>query len=353
MDSNPQLGEANRWWKRLFGPASDHARRKPSVSALQALKSTQLGRLCLSALPIWHRHIGTANKQAETAVAALSGRFGNLVRRLDAAVATSRSHVQEDGIAPILQGTERMLHDVLALLQSTQQGRMAMIEEVRALTIHTRELNDMVGEVAAIAHHTNLLSLNATIEAAHAGDKGAGFAVVATEVRRLSLQAREAAKKMAERVNLINDDFDRAAHTAEQAMGRNADLLGRSESAVREVMSSFTRMVDSLKQSAEIMHEESIGIRREIEEVLVDLQYQDRTSQILANVENNLAELESVYVSSAPLQSRPLESGRTGEAIDPENWLKEMERSYTMLEQRMNHADTDGQARPASEIVYF
>lgn len=338
-------GASARWWAPL---PRRGAGREMSAPSAQARHGAELGRLCLNALPIWHRHIGTANKQAETAVATLSGRFGNLVRRLDTAVATSRGHVREDGIASILQSTERMLQDVLVLLQSTQHGRMTLLDEVRALTVHTRELNEMVGEVAAIAHQTNLLSLNATIEAAHAGAKGAGFAVVANEVRRLSMQSREAARKMAQRVELINHDFDRTARTTEQAMGRDADLLGRSESAVREVMTTFTGMVDSLKRSAAIMHEESIGIRSEIEEVLVDLQYQDRTSQILANVENNLAELESVFVASGPL-----EPGQARSDIDPENWLQDMERSYTMLEQRLNHAGHGGQARPKSEIIYF
>ena len=112
------------------------------------------------------------------------------------------------------------------------EGMVVSVNEtathMQSVNGETKEISNMVTEIAKIARHTNLLALNASIEAARAGAHGKGFAVVAQEVRELSKSSNEAAERIAELVSGASVQINNSANLSKRV---ETTLVGIMEDA--------------------------------------------------------------------------------------------------------------------------
>lgn len=75
--------------------------------------------------------------------------------------------------------------------------KIQMIAElILELSEHSQQIGNTISVVDDIAEQTNMLALNAAVEAARAGEHGKGFSVVASEIRKLADESKQAITKI-------------------------------------------------------------------------------------------------------------------------------------------------------------
>lgn len=302
-------------------------------------------------VPVWSGHIDSSVNQMESAIAALANRFSGIVDKLDSALrATAGSDRGGRDLVTVFSASEKELDAVIASLRAATASKAAMLEKFLALEKFIDELKDMATEVATIAAQTNLLALNASIEASRAGEMGRGFAVVAKEVRMLAGLSGETGKRITDKVNGISEAIMSTCRAAEESMRQETTSMSTSEHTISAVLADLKNVTDALEQSSSLLKEESVGIQSEVGEALVQLQFQDRVSQIMRHVQHNIEGLPAFLQQS---RQGFVEAGAL-QPLDPSPLLAELEKTYTMAEERTVH---DGGKKAAasqdSEITFF
>jgi methyl-accepting chemotaxis protein len=325
------------------------ARADANAADLQAeLQVPGLEAACASALPIWERNGRTVREQTEEAILALSSRFGILVQRLEMAVNASAGN-GDDTVVRAFKDSERELLSVLTSMRTVLAEKNAMFAKIGELSSYITELKGMAEDVAKIASQTNLLALNASIEAARAGEAGRGFAVVAGEVRELSIQSGETGKRIGEKVVRISAAMAATAEIANAAEQRDLSAVEQSDATIHHVLTRLRSLAEGLDHSTELLRNESAGIRDEIADILVSLQFQDRTSQILAAL---CSSIQSFH-NHMDEQRQVMAQGDRPAAMNVEALLESMKRTYTTDEQRRNHGGSATANTSNDSITFF
>lgn len=344
------------WWefsrnKSLLKENSLHWRRQMAAEGSTQINHQVQGldQLCTRVIPVWSGQIEMARSHTEQSITELALRFSNLSQRLQSAVAVSQAG-GEGNMVGLFERSHDELNSIVVSMRSALGAKAELLREIQDLSRFTGELQKMAEEVGNIASQTNLLALNAAIEAARAGEAGRGFAVVADEVRKLSSLSGDTGKKIVTMVGTISEAITSTLGVSEQYAKHDEEMAITSSEVIESVLSNLKSAANALGDSTETLRGEGQRIGGEIAEVLVALQFQDRVSQVLVHVQNDLAKLESRVQESA----RELSLGKTPYPLDVDGWLAELADTYTMQEQLQIHGGQSSAAASAeSEITFF
>jgi methyl-accepting chemotaxis protein len=190
------------------------------------------------------------------------------------------SHTLRDGGASIQQGnaqaTESLLQANAAMysirmeahrstdaaavaesqaLQANEQARKGgaavadIVDTIQSIASASHEISEIIGVIDGIAFQTNILALNAAVEAARAGPAGAGFAVVAAEVRALAQRSGAAASDVR---SLIGASAEHVRSGVEGTSCAKSEILG--------VASAIDATSEQIQSVAAATREQSVAL---------------------------------------------------------------------------------------------
>jgi methyl-accepting chemotaxis protein len=135
------------------------------------------------------------------------------------------------------------------VIQKANETLSILTKSMKEITAASEETSKIIKTIDEIAFQTNLLALNAAVEAARAGEAGAGFAVVAEEVRNLAIRAADAAKNTS---GLIEGTV--------RKIKEGSALVVTTNEAFVEVSASASKVGELVGEIAAASQEQSQGI---------------------------------------------------------------------------------------------
>ncbi len=227
---------------------------------------------------------------------------------------TSMAGIESERVRQVLKMADESDASANESATSTKKMRGAMqrIQESSA------QIANIAKAIEEIAFQTNLLALNAAVEAARAGEAGAGFAIVADEVRTLARKSAESAKSthvMIENAIRSVKEGTSLSEEVENQLGSILNQIGGFKKALAEMQNATEQRrlaianvassigeIDKVTQRNAAAAEESAAASREMEE---------QSRSVLAQIE----QLESVLIGRQGGVSQPAELLESAEPV--------------------------------------
>ncbi len=183
---------------------------------------------------------------------------------------------------------DSLMKEANAVVQKANASMETLTSSMKEISAASEETSKIIRTIDEIAFQTNLLALNAAVEAARAGEAGAGFAVVAEEVRNLAMRSADAAKNTSV---LIEGTVNKIKY--------GSDLVATTNEAFSEVAVSSSKVGELVGEIAAASQEQAQGIDQ-INKAVAEM---DKvTQQTAANAEESASASEEMNAQAEQMK---------------------------------------------------
>ncbi|MDO9141230.1 MAG: hypothetical protein Q7U38_13005 [Methylobacter sp.] len=316
-----ELARINAYW------AEDENRKMEAVVTY----TNELERLLLTITPILSQHVMASREHTEQEVISLTNRFADMVTELQQIVSRAddalngQQHYHLDNVI----GTSRaLLQPILESLKQIHQVEHQATVELHKLSPHIEGLSSSVIDVHKLVGQLNALAADGA---------------EAEDLRQLADESAQTDQQLAVKVNDIVTAVNAALATADSSILVDDSTLYQAEDNVKQTLAHLTEALAHYRNDVEVLRNNAEQVRSEINNVLVAFQFQDRVSQILTQVENNLLNLQETIEK---IQQQGSE--RNGTMLQVDEAVEHIEENYKSVSSRPN-AEQDN----SDDLTFF
>ncbi|WP_034295372.1 hypothetical protein [Herbaspirillum sp. RV1423] len=331
---------APRWWQGLIagvliGAAAwmlaDANAKSGATDAEDRAGADKLGQqylpdlpdLLQGVVPAWRNNVQLARAQTQEAIDKLTQRFVGIHQRLGGAVSLAEGGKNGD-VLQVIQNAAMQLGGIAEALEQVLSTRDALLRKIETLGQHNEEIRQLAQEVEQIAGRTGVADLFSDQQSWTA----------------LAARSADAGRQIFNKTKAVQQQIQTALVSANQLDTDASRMIDDSRLVIDSVIADFRQSALKLSGTVGQLEEENREVDQEVCDILVNLQFQDRISQILDHVQRDMVKLVDLLEDAVALPDRAA-------------WLAELEKTYTTLEQRQVHAGQQADKSMQSQVDFF
>lgn len=250
-------------------------------------------------------------------------------------------------IKEFAERTGSLMEHFIEVMVTISRQSIETVYHIDDMTEYLDGIFKLIEDAKSIADQTNLLALNAAIEAARAGEAGRGFAVVADEVRSLSIRSTNFNDQIKERVNETKQAIQKVRETVGEMASRDMNQTITAKEEVNHLLDDISSMNVYFNQRVNDVAELGVQVNMSVGSAVRSLQFEDIARQALQSAEEHIGRLKSMQTE---LQSKIMALGAgmsAEELMDIKNNIVEIyENSFhrtdkVVTQQSMDEGDVE------------
>ncbi|NLS55899.1 methyl-accepting chemotaxis protein [Hafnia alvei] len=138
------------------------------------------------------------------------------------------------------------LAELVSLIEQHSGESIGYIDELIAVL---KGINNNIDAINKLSKQTNLLAINSAIEAAHVGGRGAGFSVIAKEIKQLSSEIQ----LQAGNITALTQDINQHAKSVSASVGENNQSTHDIRHATEQACQMLQQVIELSAHMQEII----------------------------------------------------------------------------------------------------